>query len=96
MKASEGIKTMLAIYNTDGSPTQYCINKIYDRELKQCLCLIEDIEFNNEHDVRLMSRYIFNKEGDISDYIGEVGPGIILPIEVIEMININHFEQFYA
>ncbi len=95
MKVADYIKTFLAIYNSDGSVTQYCINRIYDIHLKQCLCDIEDIEFNVSQDVRLMSKYLFNKEGAINEYFGEVGNGIMLPDEVIEMININHFENFY-
>ena len=93
MKTYNGTRVFYPIYYPDGSETTYLIKRFYDLDLKQCLAEIEDINDSSVEDIRLMTKWIPDAD---NLYKGSVGDGIVLKKEIIEMIDINFFENFHA
>lgn len=79
----------LPIFYNKKEPTFYLLESLYDEYLPNCLAAIKDIETNITHEIRLKKEWVSNHLISESDL--EV---VILPKDVIKMIDINFFERF--
>lgn len=89
------LECLLPIYHTNAESTTYNITVIHDMHLNQCLCTIRDVQDDRECDVRLLTKWITTKDRKVSTFIGDVGEGVQLPKLVIDMLDINFFENFH-